>query len=181
MCLDDFLETAVNLRALHPTTLRVAAVMALVCGNAHAITDDLGVLSSDVTYFSNYIPNLGGFTDYYTFSLGSNSTVSGATFEIDIGKWLNVDLSRVSVKGGTLASALSDTSPTNGFNFAGLAAGQYVLEVAGVVTGHLGGAYYGAIQAKQSVASPAPEPEAYALMALGLAGVALLVRRARSR
>lgn len=161
----------------------VAAVamtsMALACGSAQAATD-LGVLTSNITEFGNYVPNAGAFTDYYTFSLGSDSAVVGATFEIDIGRWLNVDLSTVSITGGTLGSALSDASPTDGFMFSGLHSGQYTMAVAGVVTGVLGGAYYGAIHASQTVASPAPEPEQYALMALGLAGVAFLVRKAKS-
>lgn len=163
------------------SALAVFAASAMACGGAQAITSDLGLLSNnDTTYFGNYVPTRGGFTDYYTFSLGTNSTVNGATFEIDIGKWLNVDLSQVSVSGGSLGSSLMDTSPSNGFSFAGLQSGQYTLSVAGVVTGLAGGLYLGAIQASQSVASPAPEPETYALMVLGLMGVTLLVRRGKN-
>lgn len=161
--------------------LALFAGLTLACSGAQATTSDLGLLSNSTTnYFGNYVPKAGSFTDYYTFSLGSDSTVSGATFEIDIGKWLNVDLSQVSVAGGSLVGSLSDTAPSDGFSFAGLQAGQYTLSVAGVVTGMAGGLYLGAIQATQSVASPAPEPETYALMVLGLLGVTLLVRRGKS-
>lgn len=162
------------------SALAAFTALALACGSAHAIVDDLGLLTDETAYFGNYVTNAGSFTDYYTFSLGSGSTVQGATFEIDIGKWLNVDLSTISVSGGSLGSSLTDTSPTNGFSFTGLQAGDYTLTVAGVVTGTNGGLYLGAIQAKQSVASPAPEPETYALMVLGLAGVGFMVRRAKS-
>jgi hypothetical protein len=162
------------------SALATFAALAMACGSAQAITDDLGLLTTETAYFGNFVSDAGSFTDYYTFSLGSGSTVEGATFEIDIGKWLNVDLSTVSVFGGSLGSSLTDTSPTNGFSFSGLQAGSYTLAVAGVVTGTNGGLYLGAIQAKQSVASPAPEPETYALMVLGLAGVGFMVRRAKS-
>lgn len=168
-------------RTVKSFALAAFAGLVLACGSAQAITEDLGTLGSDTTYFGNYV-SAGSFTDYYTFSLGSNSTIAGATFEIDIGKWLNVDLSKVSVTGGTLGSALTDTSPNNGFSFAGLGVGDYTLAVAGVAKGIAGGLYLGALQVQQtqSVASPAPEPETYALMVLGLAGVTYLVRQRKS-
>lgn len=169
-----------SINTFKTTALSVFAGLAMACGSAQAITDDLGLLTNETAYFGNYVADAGSFTDYYTFSLGAGSLVSGATFEIDIGKWLNVDLSKVSVTGGSLGSALTDTSPSNGFSFTGLQAGNYTLTVAGIVTGAYGGLYLGAIEAKQSVASPAPEPETYALMVLGLAGVAFMVRRAKS-
>ena len=169
-----------NINTLKKSVSALAIGTLLGLGQAHATTTDLGLLDTGVTYFGNYLDNGGTFTDYYTFTLGASSTVAGDLFEINIGKWLNVDLSSVSVSGSGLSSALSDASPPNGFTFSGLQAGQYTLTVAGLVTGTAGGLYLGAIEAKQSVASPAPEPAEYALMALGLVGVSLLVRRAKS-
>jgi len=157
----------------HLGSIAVMAALSLIGSAAQAVTN-LGTLGSSWTYFgSSFSAGTSSFTDYYSFSLAGDSSVSGKTFEIDIGKWFNVDLSSVTLSGGSLSSALSDTTPSS-LSFAGLTAGSYTMEVVGTVTGLFGGSYLGEIRA---VAAPVPEPADFALMSLGLAGVGWMVRR----
>lgn len=55
-----------------------------------------------------------------------------------------------------------------------LAAGSYVLQVRGTVSGDFGGSYTGNI-----ALSPIPEPETYALFAAGLLAIGFLMNRSR--
>ena len=65
------------------------------------------------------------------------------------------------------------------FSFAGLAAGNYDLAVSGYLDrGQFLGGYTGSISA---VAAPVPEPETYAMLMLGLAGVGFAARRRNKR
>lgn len=160
---------------VHRIALAVLALSgSLIAAPASSATKDLGALTGEWTWFGNYF-NAGTntFTDYYTFALVNNGLVAGGTFEIDLGKWLNVDIKSVSLSGGSLATSITDTYAKDGFTFEGLTQGAYTLSVSGLVTGWTGGAYIGAIQA---IAAPVPEPEEYAVALLGLLGVGALVR-----
>lgn len=151
-----------------------------VGGAASAATQDLGTLGLGFTWFGNaFDTSTTNFTDYYTFKIGSGSDVSGTTFELDIGSLYNVDLSSIQLFAANNPGAVlgADSTPTNGFSFKNVSAGNYTLAVAGNVTGAWGGSYLGAIQA---IATPVPEPEDFALTLLGLIGVGVLMSRART-
>ena len=113
------------------------------------------------------------FTDHYSFSIAALGNVSGGLVDFLVFQWNDVNLSSVVVSG--LGQVRSDSTPANGFSFAGLAAGNYDLAVSGYLDRRqpLGG-YSGSIS---SVAAPVPEPETYAMLMLGLAGVGFAARR----
>lgn len=78
--------------------------------------------------------------------------------------------------------ALAKDYSASSFSFSGLASGSYTLAVNGAVTGALAiaGAYSGTIKAVAApVASPTPEASDLLMTAMGLGGVAWLVRRRR--
>lgn len=144
---------------------------------AHA--DDLGLIGSAWTWFGNsFGRSLANFTDYYTFEVDGTSGVVGGTLELDLGKLYNVNVASVSLSGESLSGDLVDFDPSNGFTFSNLLAGSYTMTVSGSAPGAFGGSYVGALHA---IASPAPEPEVYAMAALGLLGVGFAARRRKSR
>lgn len=164
--------------------LAVAAALA-VSGTAMAKTDNLGNLNPpDSALFGNWFGSSGSFTDTYTFTIGSATNAVGGVFDFDASWGLSLDLTSVSLTGGTLSSALVDSSPLS-FSFGNLGAGTYSLLVSGVVTGKplgfwdVGGvSYVGRIEtAAAQVAAPVPEPETIAMMALGLGAVGWVARR----
>ena len=117
-------------------------------------------------------PN-AGFTDHYSFSIAALGNVAGGLVDFLVFQWNDVNLSSVVVTGQ--GQVRSDTSAADGFSFAGLAAGNYDLAVSGRLDrGQLLGGYSGSIS---SVAAPVPEPETYAMLMLGLAGVGFAARR----
>ncbi len=173
----------------------ISAVLALACSGALAINSDLGTLSAaDTTFGNTFYDVTPGFTDYYTFTIGSAGTVSGTTNDGSLLKAL-VSFDRDVVLTSLILGSTSFGSyygvdlsipfdgTTNTFSFSGLNAGTYKLAVTGYVTGLTfssgSASYTGTIRTSSSVASPAPEPADMALTAMGLAGVALLLRRSR--
>lgn len=157
--------------------------LACVAPVASAATN-LGTLGSNFTLFGkSYSTPLASFTDYYTFNIANTGTVAGGTIELDFGNLYNLNVSKITLAGGSIASSsLIDLNPNDGFSFSGLGIGSYVMAVSGSVTGLLGGAYVGGIHAvAATVAAPVPEPEEYAMALLGIAGVGALVRRARAK
>lgn len=162
--------------------LWVAAIGIAISGSSFAAID-LGVLDASGTSFSKGFARifglgskLGRFTDQYTFTLiGAGKAEGGATVAMEWGS-LDLALTAVSLKGGTLGSTLTDRTPDN-FSFSGLGAGTYSLDISGNlknVGGPIGYASYsGSIS---SIASPTPEPEGLAMLMAGLALVAWMVR-----
>jgi MYXO-CTERM domain-containing protein len=162
-----------KLKALVASAAIAAAGLGVVPA-AHAATD-LGLIGTAWTWFGNsFGRTLSSFTDYYTFEVDGSSGVVGGTLELDLGSFYNVNVASVSLSGGGLSGSLTDYDPSNGFTFSNLLAGTYTMEVAGNVPGAFGGSYVGALHA---IASPAPEPEVYAMAALGLLGVGFAARR----
>lgn len=161
----------------------VAALFA--ASGAFAKTEDLGLLTSAGKTFGNsFYSNTSAFTDYYTFSLGDFGDVSGATKDTSYVFLFSRDVSLSSLVLSSAASGVimaKDVTPDS-FTFSGLAQGDYKLTVQGKVTGFGGvGSYEGTIKAVTSaVASPAPEAADFAMTAIGLAGVAFMVRRRRA-
>ena len=114
-----------------------------------------------------------GFTDHYSFSIAALGNVAGGLADFLVFQWNDVNLSSVVVSGQ--GQVRTDSTVSDGFSFAGLAAGNYDLAVSGRLDrGQLLGGYSGSIS---SVAAPVPEPETYAMLMLGLAGVGFAARR----
>ncbi|MEQ1685926.1 MAG: FxDxF family PEP-CTERM protein [Burkholderiaceae bacterium] len=116
------------------------------------------------------------FTDHYSFSLSSLGDVTGGL--VNFWLWSNndVNFSSVAITGGGYSG--TDSNVADGFSFAGLSAGTYDLAVSGYLgRGEYLGGYTGAISSTATVAAPVPEPETYAMLMLGLAGVGFAARR----
>jgi hypothetical protein len=116
------------------------------------------------------------FTDHYSFSISALGNVTGGLVDFLLFQENDVNLSSATVSGAGYSK--SDTNVADGFSFFGLSAGSYDL----AVSGHLGrgeffGGYTGAISSTATVAAPVPEPETYAMLMLGLAGVGFAARR----
>jgi PEP-CTERM motif len=152
---------------------------------ASAAVASLGVLNAKGASFSQSFwrvfdcgSSFGEFVDHYTFTLSQPASVSGTTSTFD---WagLGLTLNSVTLSGGTLSAARVDSSPSS-LSFNALGAGMYTLSVSGELKktpGFVGYAYYSG--SVKSIASAAPEPESLALLAVGLAGVGLMVKRGR--
>ena len=134
----------------------------------YPIVKDLKALDSKPKKFGER-HGPGRFNDYYTFTIASPTSL--------FSKFLDANISSVSVRPQSATTWMTDSIVADGFTFLGLAPGAYYMRVSGMAAdGKHGGRYHGSIQ---TIASPAPEPETYLMMMLGLAGVALAVRRHR--
>jgi len=179
------------------------AVLALACSGAFALEANLGTLSSTAVTFGNtFYDATNSFTDYYTFNIASSGTVSGTTSDgslmaakltltkdVVLTSLMLTNTARSVVYGMDLS--IPTDGSTNTFSFAGLSAGTYSLAVQGYVkAGLFSASYTGSMSTtatapsalntgSASVASPAPEAADLALTVMGLAGVALLLRRGR--
>lgn len=163
--------------------------MAAVCTGGHG----LGTMGPPgASWFGQAFSSSGSYLDCYSFSLTAAADSFGGAVELD--PWLNrldIDLTSISLfagdsLGGSTSGSLlaSDDSPGL-FSFGALAAGTYTLAVSSRVSTDWGlwnqpVGYVGLLAtSRASVASPAPEPEAMALMLAGLAGVGIAARRRR--
>lgn len=160
-------------------TLLPALALAATAGTASADCTSLGTLGPPgAALFGNSFSASGTYTDCYTFQLLSGANSFGGMLESwDPLNKLSIDVKSISLSGGTLASTLTDWTPTL-FDFGGLGAGTYTLSVLSVVdtdwglyrdkVGYLGGI---------ATVAAIPEPETYALMLLGLAAIGAFTRR----
>ena len=166
----------------------VAFLLALPMASAQTCTSstNLGTLSSRSTSFSNSFYSPQHFNDCYSFRLGSDSDLSGSTTELDLSLRFDVDITSVRLIGGDLGSEGRSLTLSDGaFSIGNVAAGVYSLIVSGDVTrdgwlGLLGVGYNGSISATPAIAAPVPEPETYAMLALGLGLVTWITRRRRA-
>lgn len=116
------------------------------------------------------------FTDHYSFSLSSLGDVTGGLVNFLFFQSNDVNFNSVAITGSGFSGI--DTDSADGFSFAGLSAGNYDLAVSGYIDrNQLMGGYTGAISSTAAVAAPVPEPETYAMLMLGLAGVGFAARR----
>jgi hypothetical protein len=162
-----------------------AIALAAAAGPAMAgctSTSSLGTLGPPgFSLFGNDFSSAGSYSDCYTFNLLGNATSFGGTLELD--PWLNkldIDLTSITLSGGTLGSMLTDTTPSS-FAFGSLGAGSYTLTVNAVVQNAIGlfntSVYYGG--SITTLAAAIPEPGTYALMLAGLGALGWVARRRR--
>jgi hypothetical protein len=165
-----------------------APTMAAVCSGGYG----LGTLGPPgASWFGQTFSGGGNYLDCYSFSLSSVADSFGGTIELDvIANRLDIELTSISLFAGNSSagsgtgSLLRTDSTPGAFSFGSLAAGWYTLGVASTVSRDRDGlwsapvGYTGLIvTSRSSVASPAPEPETYAMMLAGLAGVVFVARR----
>lgn len=164
-------------------TLLAAPAMAATCSGG----SNWGSLGPPgLQAFGSSFSSTGSYLDCYAFSLTSAANSFGGILEFD--PWLNkldIDVQSVSlfsggVLGGQTGSFVASDYSVGRFSFGSLSAGDYTLAVASLVSRDFGivnkaVGYTGIIAT--SVASPAPEPEAFAMMLAGLTGVGMMVRR----
>lgn len=146
------------------------------CDNTSSL-GDLG--ASGLAFFGNSFGTAGSYTDCYSFDLLGSADSFGGVLE----SWtplnkLGIDVTSISLWGGTLGSTLTDSWLGDGFAFAGLGKGHYTFAVSSIVDNNWGlytskVGYAGAIVTVSAV----PEPETYALMLLGLAAIGMFARR----
>jgi hypothetical protein len=171
-------------------SLLFALALTLLGSVAHAqsctSSTNLGTLSDSDRYFGNRFTRVQTFNDCYSFALGASSDVTGLTAELDLSIRFDVDIDSVTLMGGSIGSGMSLTAETGEFSFDNLAAGVYTLMVSGDVSrvanwGTLWGVgYAGVISASpNAIAAPVPEPETYAMLAMGLGLVTWVSRRRR--
>src|SRR6218665_2089893 len=97
--------------------LLVASLAMALAGTAMAKTEDLGNMGPPGTaLFGNWFTSGQSFTDTYTFTLDSGANGIGGVFDFDLSWGMHIDLASVSLSGGSLSSALVDTSPLS-FSF----------------------------------------------------------------
>lgn len=169
-----------------------APAMAASCTGGYG----LGTLGPPgASWFGESFSRGGSYLDCYSFSLSSAADSFGGTLELDLSPSLSINVTGFSLFGGGVQNGATTGSQINGlnnswgsfntFSFGALAAGTYTLVVASTVGGSGGSwwttpvGYIGEIVTTRSapIASPAPEPATYAMMLLGLAGVAGVARR----
>lgn len=143
----------------------------------------LGTVGSATTSFYSecqrtFASSGADFTDHYSFSIADFGNVAGGLVDFLVFQWNDVNLNSVTVRPAGARAGQTDSDPTDGFSFVGLAAGKYDLAVSGSLDrGQLAGGYIGAINSTASIAAPVPEPATYAMLMIGLAGVGFASRR----
>jgi len=153
-----------KLKALSAALLAAGSVSAFAVGPG-----SLGTIDNTSVVVGN---NVSGafFFDTYTFTITGTSTISGGAFPAFISGFTAV------LQDSTFASIGTDTTPSDGFSFSGLAAGNYAISFLGFPTSSTLSAYGGVVTAVTTV----PEPETYALMLAGLGVMGFVATRRRS-
>lgn len=157
-------------------SVAAAAAWALAGGSALAVgPGNLGAIDNTPIVIGNSVAGPLLF-DVYTFSLVNPGFLDGIATSLDLSGVLGLVGFSVVLQDSGFNTIGVDTSPADGFSFAGLSAGSYALTFVGVTNGSLGGSYAGVI-----LAQTIPEPETYALMLAGLAAVGFVAMRRRQR
>ncbi len=164
----------------------IALALALSAGSSAMATTctstfNLGALEyGDSRDLGNSFSSVQSFTDCYQFSIADESNALGFTVEWDfLGfKELDIDLTSVTLSGGTLSSSVVDPTPGT-FSFAELQSGTYELALAGTVSKSAWGFIGGSVEyiGRLGITPAVPEPEMLAMFALGFGVVAWRSRR----
>lgn len=163
--------------------IAAAAALVVISAGASAATTDWGQhdaaeLGSNFSTGANSL-----IDDIYKFSLSAPAGVmsvsvtndgAGGVFDLENGM---LSLYSGVPSTGTLIGSFSFDSAALSHNWGPLPAGDYYYEVtAQVVSTALAGSYL-----LSSTLAPVPEPETYAMLLAGLAGVGFVVSRRKSR
>lgn len=146
-----------------------------VAGVGHAAVTDWGA-HDDVEFGSGF--GTGAFLDIFKFTLPTAGDVTSSALSSVLKPKVGAFWGDVKLFSGTYGGASSlvggyTFGPTTAFNFystPGLMAGDYFYQVSGTYAGK--GSYLLDSEFTSTVV-PVPEPETYALLALGLACVAI--------
>ena len=156
------------------------AALVAVSAGASALTTNWGQ-HDPAELGSNFVQGSGSLiNDIYTFSLASASSTTSVSVTNDgAGGVFNLEngvlslYSGVPSTGSLVGSVVFDAAPIT-HSWGSLAAGNYYYQVtAQVVSSALAGSYL----LSSTLAQPVPEPETYALMLAGLAGVGFVAAR----
>ncbi|CAN7614280.1 FxDxF family PEP-CTERM protein [Rhizobacter sp. LjRoot28] len=160
----------------------VASIALAAAGSSMAATFGLGdVTAGQSVWFGNWFGKNQSFSDTFTFTLTGDSNTIGTIWDAEFLSRNDTTLTSVTLTGGGLSSTIVDTTPAD-FSFSNLMAGTYNLIVNGTVSGHNLGLYEGAGYAgRMDVAAAVPEPEAIAMLALGLGAVGFAARRRKNQ
>lgn len=165
----------------------LALAPALAMAQSCTKTFNLGSMGPPATksFASGYF-TAANFTDCYNFSINAPANSTGTTTEWNwnfAGLLGSIDVWGVKLLQGTTTVGAYDNSPES-FAFGNLAAGAYQLVVSGQTqSGSLTTlvAYSGTLSTSVApVAAPVPEPELYAMLALGFAGAAWVSKRRKA-
>lgn len=159
------------------------AVLASASFQAQATTSDLGSVTAGApTSFNAAATAAGPFSDIFTFSLPTSSSIGFSAINFPVSNLFNAVLTSASLfsnKDGALFNS-DDTLIGSGslnnnkitFSSGPLGAGSYYLNVSGIANGSQGGLYNGAISV-----TAVPEPETYAMLLAGLGVMGFIARR----
>src|SRR2546421_10023431 len=146
----------------------IAAVALSASVPAMAACYDLGTLGSahPSTFFGNSFTQAQTISDCYVFALSSRVNAIGAMVDWNWTSSLGIELTSATLTGTNFTTAVSDLSAHH-FSFSDLRTGDYQMVLAGNITGN--GSADGPIgYAGVLAVSPVPEPESFAMLALGL-------------
>ncbi|UPJ53260.1 FxDxF family PEP-CTERM protein [Bradyrhizobium sp. 200] len=160
------------LLAIAATLTIIAPASAATCTS----TSNIGMISTPgFGVFGNSFGSVQHFSDCFTFTLNGPGSAAGLSWELDLSWARDIDLTSVSLSGGSLPSTIVDASPGS-FSFGNLIAGGYQLVITGDVTGRNGGflggglAGYGGLFTTTTVqAAPVPGP----IVGAGLPGLVM--------
>lgn len=134
----------------------------------------LGVIDDIAVPIGNSVQ--GFFFDTYTFDLTVGADITGSAFSFELPSLFSISSFTAVLQDSSFTTLGTDTDPSDGFSFAGLASGSYALTLLGFASGSAGGVYAGVISAQTT---PVPEPESMALLLAGLAAVGFTAARRR--
>lgn len=187
-------------------TLKRAVAIAMLAGAsvaANAATQDVGTVKLDIpttfqgSILGNSSTSLNDVISFHTASSVPGAGVSVMDFPLTLPSGsLGLSLATVSLSSAGADGIIGDSDDTmlkaSVFSDLGNSHGHisfsvneplspstlYYLNITGVTSGSLGGAYSGAIQLNSA---PIPEPETYAMLLAGLGLMGAVVRRRSTR